>query len=482
MKLKALLASPWIRWSGIGIIILTLVALYTAQPDPLPFVKNAAEQSERLEASGLIQVDQVSLASELGGRITTIAAREGDKVTAGEVLVQLDTALIDAEIASAEAQLAIAQAALAQAQAGVKPEELAVAAAQLAQAEAGKLAAQQAVSDTQELLEHPQDIDLQIAVTQAQLEVVEHEIEQAVARKDAATFTKRQLDSAVAQEGDQRVPVGSGPQDELPPGINLPPNAPDGAYREGDMEIVIEDGLYHLYKWINIQLPTAAHLGPHYWWQAWIGVNVASIQQDNLATELADLYAQRANPQVLTAQAEESKHLQASSAAQAELAAAQLSGLQAGATSEELAAIQAQVTQAHSAVQALRDKRALKRVIAPLTGSVLELIAQPSEVAAPGAALLTLANLTEVRLLVYLPETQLGKVALNQEVAVSVDSFPNRTFTGHVQHIADQAEFTPRNVATKEERVNLVFAVEIRLPNPEGELKPGMPADAVFKR
>ncbi len=69
---------------------------------------------------------------------------------------------------------------------------------------------------------------------------------------------------------------------------------------------------------------------------------------------------------------------------------------------------------------------------------------------------------------------------LDQGAQVTVDSFPGRIFEGRVSHISDRAEFTPRNVATKEERVNLVFAVEIRIPNDDGSLKPGMPADVVF--
>jgi len=63
---------------------------------------------------------------------------------------------------------------------------------------------------------------------------------------------------------------------------------------------------------------------------------------------------------------------------------------------------------------------------------------------------------------------------------VQVDSFPGRTFQGYVSHISDSAEFTPRNVATVEERQNLVFAVEIRISNEGGDLKPGMPADVAF--
>jgi len=83
-------------------------------------------------------------------------------------------------------------------------------------------------------------------------------------------------------------------------------------------------------------------------------------------------------------------------------------------------------------------------------------------------------------LTVYVPETRLGEVWLDQIVAVRVDSFAGREFTGTVSHISDTAEFTPRNVATVEERQNLVFAVDIRLDNADGDLKPGMPADVVF--
>jgi HlyD family secretion protein len=72
-------------------------------------------------------------------------------------------------------------------------------------------------------------------------------------------------------------------------------------------------------------------------------------------------------------------------------------------------------------------------------------------------------------------------VHLNQTVEVTVDSFPDKTFEGVVTYISDEAEFTPRSVQTREERVNLVFAVKIRIENPDHALKPGIPADALFK-
>jgi len=69
---------------------------------------------------------------------------------------------------------------------------------------------------------------------------------------------------------------------------------------------------------------------------------------------------------------------------------------------------------------------------------------------------------------------------LEQEVSLKVDSFPGETFTGQVVYISDQAEFTPRNVQTVEGRRATVYAIELRVPNPEGKLKPGMPADVTF--
>lgn len=120
------------------------------------------------------------------------------------------------------------------------------------------------------------------------------------------------------------------------------------------------------------------------------------------------------------------------------------------------------------------------QIRAPIDGMVVDLSVHEREVAARGATLVTLANLDAVTLEVYLPETQIGLVHLGSPVQVRVDSF-DRDFKGTVSHIADGAQFTPRNVATKEERVNLVFAVQIDLDNVDGALKPGMPADATFQ-
>lgn len=85
-----------------------------------------------------------------------------------------------------------------------------------------------------------------------------------------------------------------------------------------------------------------------------------------------------------------------------------------------------------------------------------------------------------VTLEVFVPQNRIGQVQLGQPVQVTLDAFPGRSFEGRVMRIGDEPEFTPRNVATAEERLNTFYAVRIRLENPEGLLKPGMPADARF--
>ena len=103
------------------------------------------------------------------------------------------------------------------------------------------------------------------------------------------------------------------------------------------------------------------------------------------------------------------------------------------------------------------------------------------EVASPGAVLMTVANLDEVTLTLYIAEDKIGRVKVGQGVEVRVDSYPGEVFEGEVSYISSEAEFTPKNVQTKEERVSMVFAVKVRIGNEGHKLKPGMPADAVIK-
>lgn len=103
-----------------------------------------------------------------------------------------------------------------------------------------------------------------------------------------------------------------------------------------------------------------------------------------------------------------------------------------------------------------------------------------SGTAAPGGAILTLAQLDPVRLKVYLTEVEVGRIRLGQAVQVFLDAQPQTPRPGRVTYISPTAEFTPKNVQTRQDRVKLVFAVEIELDNGDGLLKPGLPADARF--
>ncbi|HQY92370.1 MAG: efflux RND transporter periplasmic adaptor subunit [Caldilinea sp.] len=121
-----------------------------------------------------------------------------------------------------------------------------------------------------------------------------------------------------------------------------------------------------------------------------------------------------------------------------------------------------------------------ERVLALIDGVVLYRSVEPGEVAAPGAPLITVGDLDHMTLTVYVPEDRYGQIMLGESYPVTVDSFPSEVFTGTVSHIADRAEFTPRNVQTTDSRRTTVFAIKLDLAPSEGKLKPGMPADVNF--
>lgn len=142
--------------------------------------------------------------------------------------------------------------------------------------------------------------------------------------------------------------------------------------------------------------------------------------------------------------------------------------------------IQAQVAQAQAALRLTETQLAYTRISAPVGGTVLRRNAELGETVLPGSALMTLADLSTLEVHVYVPGPMLGKIRLGRRVELVTDSYPGRMLTGTVATIADQAEFTPKNVQTRDERVRLVYRVKVRVPNPEGILKTGMPVDAWF--
>ena len=456
-KRLALVLLPLILAAALALRFALCSAQRPAVP-PGPLSGTATDASSGIapdEASGIIQADELSVASEYGGLIAAIHVRPGETIRTGDPVVQLDTTLLDAQIEVARAAVLLAEANLDHARAGARPGQIVVAQAELLQAQQVRLAAAQTVSDTAALVKNPQEIRLQIALLEAQIQAEQHRLARNLALKNAAEIAKDAFEDAQSKINEAG---GPGRRKIEAPGV-------PGGY------------IYYTVP----ALPLEAHLAPNRWWQAWVGVNAAAAQEEGLKASLANLHSQLRNPQALEAQADQAGAALAQADAQVLAAQARLDGLSAGATAEQIAALQARVDQAQAALDALLSSQARRTIRAPTDGIILDIVAHPGEIAAPGATLITLADLSQVRLTVYVPTPQLGQVRLGQSVQVTVDSFAGRVFEGRVVRIADRAEFTPRNVATSEERANLVFAVEIDLPNEEGALKPGMPADAAWQ-
>jgi HlyD family secretion protein len=435
------------------------------------YVLNERAQAENaaLSGSGTIEATEVTVAAESAGRIREVLAADGDAVRAGQPLVRFDDAILQAQRvqaeasltaahgnqAAAEASLAAAQANLDQLRAGARPQEVeaeqqAVAAArgrvtsaegQLAQSQGAQQAAQaardQAVARFAQLKQGARPEQIQAAAVayeqaQAAVRVAQANYDQVAGRPDIA-----RLPQSMALEQ-----------------ATLAMEAAKAGY-EGVLKGATTPELDQARAGIN---------------QAVAGIvqasAVVSQTQAALTTARASLAAEQARLDLLQAGARPEQV----KAAEAQVAAAKA---QADASGGQVAA-------AEASIKLLDTQIGRLAVVAPSDGVVLNRAVEPGEVALPGGTLLTLGDLGRLSLTVYLPEDRYGLVHLGDTARVTVDSYPGETFTGTVQRIADQAEFTPRNVQTPAGRRTTVFAVKLAIENPEGKLKPGMPADVVF--
>jgi HlyD family secretion protein len=148
-----------------------------------------------------------------------------------------------------------------------------------------------------------------------------------------------------------------------------------------------------------------------------------------------------------------------------------------GPRKEDIEDARAQVEQARAAVKLTETQLSYTVLYAPFSGVVLVKSAEIGEVVNPGTSVVTLADIENVWLKAYIPETDLGKVKWGQEVTVTTDLYPRKEFRGRISFISSQAEFTPKSIQTEKERVTLVYRIKVDIPNPDRELKPGMPAD-----
>ena len=410
-------------WMAVGMLIVALlVSACQANVDTIGGAQGAAGQKEPLMASGTIQADEVRVAGELGGRIIEVRVKVGGEVQAGDELVVLDATPLMTKLVEAEAAVAAARADLDVVKAGPRGEEIAAARAALALADAQRDGALAAWENAQEALENPQELDAQIAEARTQADLAAQGVELA-----EAELAREQL------LRDQR---------------------PEGSFER---------------RVFDLQVRAAEQ-----------ALAAAQADEKSAQTLLNWLWLIREEPLGLIAQAHVAEGQYQMAEAGVAVAQAQLEDLLAGPMPEEVDVAEAVLRQAQAQAAVLGVQQARFTLISPVDGVVLDQALHVGEVVAPAATVLTVADLSEVILTVYVPENQVGRVRLGQAVRVAVDSFPDETFAGHVTRISDQPEFTPRNVATKEERLNTFYAVEVRLPNGAGLLKPGMPADATF--
>jgi HlyD family secretion protein len=164
-----------------------------------------------------------------------------------------------------------------------------------------------------------------------------------------------------------------------------------------------------------------------------------------------------------------------------EQAREQLAILERGPREERVSAQRAAVASADAAVREIDARLANATVTAPFEGRVTIRHREPGETVQPGQPVITLVDLGDRWVQIYIPEDRIGAVAVGQAAVITSDTYPDREHAGRVTFIADEAEFTPRNVQTREERVKLVYGVRVRITgDPDLVLKPGVPADVVL--
>lgn len=505
----------------------------------------AANADSQLTGSGTIETEDVLITSEIAGRIKSLPVDEGQDVTVGETLAQLDSELLEAQRDQAKAAVEVAEARLAELKAGAREEDVMAAQAKVDQAKAARDGADQGYQNALAILKDPQELDTQIVQARAARDAAKRTLDQVSAgsrtedigaaaatldqaqanlqhTRDQLSMAKTQAEAQVKQSADALTQAqaaysraksnlqyardtGNDPiQPELCSSAGCKDNELSDAQRANyEMQLVQAEAAMHQAE-VTVQQVTAAAQTAR---QAEVsGVEAAEAQlqtaqenhtklvngprkEDLAVAQTALSNAQkvldmaltiRKNPLQLKATTDAAKAQLESAEAQLAQAQAGLELTKNGARSEQIQAAVAQLDQAKAALRQIEVQIGKATLKSPRAGLVLSRSMHEGEQANAGTTIMTVGALDTVRLTIYVSETDIGHVRQGQTANVTVDSFPNRVFTGTITFIAQEAQFTPRNVQTKDERATTVFAVRIEIPNTDHALKPGMPADAVI--
>ena len=376
-----------------------------------------------LRFSGVIEGTHASVVAEMGGRVIEMTADEGDAVQAGQVLARLDDVALQVGVKQAQAATSAAEANLAQAKAGARSEEIAAAQAALAQTQAERDGAAAAFKDAANMLKNPQELLAQIDAARTGIKLAEQNVAAMKSKLAEARWWRDFYDDD------------------------------HGRHYSLDRQIAIAQS----------------------------NLDAAQAQLDGANAQVNALLAIRSAPVTLVAQVNSALSGYSMTVASVAVAGAALTELKAGPMPEEIALAEAQLHQAQAALKLAQAYQSRAELTAPLTGLVASRSVHVGETVQPGATLMTVSNLDEVTLVVYVPQTQLPSVQIGAPAQVFVDAYPGQTFTGQVTFIARQAQFASRDIQEKADRANVVFAVKVRLANADHRLKAGMNADAVIE-
>lgn len=461
------------------------VLLLSAGCNSLSSSPGSAGELEPIQASGVIEAHQINIAPELPGRIKEIPVREGSAVAAGDLLFTLedDQLLIQKTQAASQYQGALvaqasAQAALEAAQAFLASSEANLIVVQtqykqiLAQAQA--LQGEERTADWNQLT--PSQVDLpawyfqQPEKIQAAEQIVDlawgdyqtelANFDKAVNEIEENGFLEAEQRLALAQAAyqiadtlrDSRVAYTG--RQQLQEQIDL-------IYEGAEEELEEAQNAYDLIL-ADPQYETIL--------QARARVSVARERYDLALDYLAQQYSGVYSLDVLAADALVDQAQSALDQAQALVVQAE----------QGLASADVAVSQAEAALQLVDLQLEKTRITSPITGVVLSQAVEEGEMIGAGYTALTIGDLSRLTVTVYLPEDRYGQIGLGDQADLSIDSYPDKIFEAQVIYISDQAEYTPRNVQTQEERQNTVYAVKLTVTDPEGILIPGMPADVIL--
>lgn len=435
-----------------------------------------------ITVSGIIEATDVYLSSKVNARVERVYASEGDNVKKGQLLVRLRSDEFQDEVNQAKAAVEAAQARLNEALAGTRPEEIQRVRAQVEQARASVAGARQSLRIAEQAFTDSREL-------QARLENAETNYRASVAAYRQAQEALALLRQGTRTEQIQQAQAAVNQAEALARNSQEDYRRAQELYNRGAIPASQLDAARAAAESANAQLQQArARLQ-----ELQAGSRPEEIRRAEAAVQQAQAVMNGAQKALQTARqqyqerTQERQQLTAArtqyETAQAQLQAAEahLRDLQAGARPEQIAQLRAQVNQVKAALSQAKTQFSNTTVVSPINGIIITRSVEPGELATVGSALMEIADLTNVKLKVYVEELVYGRIRLGQPSLITVDSYPGEVFRGKVTSIASEAEFTPREIQTREQRAKLVFAVEITVPNPKGELKPGMPADAQLR-